>query len=71
MAMIGQSESLFGVFSTGADVRLDPWPGTSERFEDGAVAHGRVMFRTADGTRASGVWRCTKGSKGFRFAFGD
>ena len=39
---------------------LDPWPVTTEQL-DGSEMFGRVLWRSADGTRAIGVWHATPG----------
>jgi uncharacterized cupin superfamily protein len=39
---------------------LDPWPVTTEEL-DGSEMFGRVLWRSADGTRAIGVWHATPG----------
>jgi uncharacterized protein len=40
---------------------LDPWPVTTEEL-DGSEMRGRVLWRSADGTRAMGVWHATPGT---------
>jgi uncharacterized cupin superfamily protein len=39
---------------------LDPWPVTTEELE-GSEMWGRVLWRSPDGTRATGVWHATPG----------
>ena len=39
---------------------LEPWPVTSEELE-GSEMFGRMLWRSDDGTRASGVWHATPG----------
>jgi hypothetical protein len=56
------SEAQFSTFRI-AEVPLGPWPVTSERFVgDPPTMTGRVMWRSADGRHASGVWTCTPGT---------
>jgi uncharacterized cupin superfamily protein len=40
---------------------LDRWPVTTEELE-GSEMWGRVLWRSADGTRATGVWHATPGT---------
>lgn len=47
--------------SRSGDEQLEEWPETSERFLDGARAEGKVLYRSPDGKRAHGIWRCTPG----------
>jgi uncharacterized cupin superfamily protein len=39
---------------------LETWPVTTEELE-GSEMTGRVLWRSADGTRAMGVWHATPG----------
>jgi hypothetical protein len=56
------SEGMFSTFRV-AEVLLGPWPVTSERFVgEPPTMTGRVMWRSADGKHASGVWTCTPGT---------
>ena len=40
---------------------MHDWPPADEGIE-GSVMHGRILWRSADGTRAVGVWRATPGT---------
>lgn len=56
------SDAMFSMFRV-ADVPLGSWPVTSERFVgDPPTMTGRVMWRSADGRHASGIWTCTPGT---------
>lgn len=39
---------------------LEPWPVTTEELE-GSEMFGRLLWRSDDGTRATGVWHATPG----------
>jgi uncharacterized cupin superfamily protein len=55
------SEALFSTYRP-LEVPLEAWPVTSERFVgEPPTMTGRVMWRSADGRAASGVWTCTPG----------
>ena len=45
------------------DAKLDPWPIAPEQVIEGdPQASGTILWKSADGTLANGVWECTPGA---------
>jgi uncharacterized protein len=43
--------------------QLDPWPIPADQIVDGdPQASGTIIWRSEDGTLASGIWECTPGT---------
>src|SRR5438105_1329758 len=44
------------------DAQLDPWPIAPEQVIEGdPQASGTILWKSADGTLANGIWECTPG----------
>jgi len=45
------------------DAQLDPWPIAAEQVIEGdPQARGMILWKSADGTLANGIWECTPGT---------
>jgi uncharacterized protein len=49
--------------ATSSPIRSSPWPLDPAQILGGAPqASGRLLWKSADGTLATGIWHCTPGS---------